>query len=78
LFSVAPLSLRIDSSPIFVHFSFARFNFYMTESSEKPTPVPTQSEPASAHSYLGSLLKDRYLIEREIGRGGLGAVYLAR
>lgn len=50
----------------------------MTESSEKPTPVPTQSEPASAHSYLGSLLKDRYLIEREIGRGGLGAVYLAR
>ncbi len=34
------------------------------------------SSPTGA--YLGMLLKDRYLIERVLGRGGIGIVYLAR
>ncbi|HWQ32847.1 MAG TPA: protein kinase [Blastocatellia bacterium] len=32
----------------------------------------------SAARYIGTLLKERYLIERRIGRGGVGVVYLAR
>jgi eukaryotic-like serine/threonine-protein kinase len=28
--------------------------------------------------YVGMLIKDRYLIEKELGRGGIGVVYLAR
>ena len=27
---------------------------------------------------MGSLLKGRFLMERELGRGGMGVVYLAR
>ncbi len=41
----------------------------------------TAAEPAipkAPDHYLGLLLKDRYLIERELGRGGIGVVYLAR
>ncbi len=44
-------------------------------------PQTTAAEPASPETpsqYLGLLLKERYLIEREIGRGGIGVVYLAR
>lgn len=29
-------------------------------------------------SYDGTLLKDRYVVEGELGRGGIGVVYLAR
>jgi len=48
-----------------------------------PLLMDTEAEnPISASSpteaYLGILLKDRYLIERVIGRGGIGVVYLAR
>jgi tRNA A-37 threonylcarbamoyl transferase component Bud32 len=32
----------------------------------------------SSARYIGTLLKGRYLIERRIGRGGVGVVYLAR
>jgi eukaryotic-like serine/threonine-protein kinase len=32
---------------------------------------------APTATYLGALFKDRYLIERELGRGGIGAIYLA-
>src|SRR5258708_6528744 len=32
----------------------------------------------TAGSYIGCLFKDRYLIEKELGRGGIGIVYLAR
>ncbi|MEP7342691.1 MAG: serine/threonine-protein kinase, partial [Acidobacteriota bacterium] len=38
----------------------------------------TTAEPINSGNYLGLVLKDRYLIERELGRGGLGAVFLAR
>jgi len=41
----------------------------------------TAAEPATPKApdhYLGLLLKDRYLIESELGRGGIGVVYLAR
>ncbi|MGE0130401.1 MAG: protein kinase [Blastocatellales bacterium] len=34
--------------------------------------------PTEPDHYLGLVLKDRYLIERELGRGGIGVVYLAR
>ncbi|GAB3792457.1 protein kinase [Dyella agri] len=33
---------------------------------------------ASDHASAGMLLKGRFLLEREIGRGGMGVVYLAR
>jgi serine/threonine protein kinase len=40
---------------------------------------PANATPnTTSGSYSGLLLKDRYLIEREIGRGGIGRVYLAR
>ena len=29
-------------------------------------------------AYSGKLLNDRYLIDRELGRGGIGVVYLGR
>ena len=34
--------------------------------------------PVTPTTYLGVLLKERYQIERELGRGGIGAIYLAR
>jgi serine/threonine protein kinase len=39
-------------------------------------PVPNPSVRQT--NYGGTLLKDRYLIEGELGRGGIGVVYLAR
>ncbi len=48
------------------------------ESPKDTASATTQSESLLTSSYLGLLLKDRYLIERTLGRGGLGAVYLAR
>lgn len=46
------------------------------------TPFGTSPIPAPASlkqtSYDGTLLKERYLIEGELGRGGIGVVYLAR
>ncbi len=36
------------------------------------------SDSQQTGAYLGMALKDRYLIERVIGRGGIGVVYLAR
>src|SRR5690242_6436679 len=32
--------------------------------------------PAYPDPYLGIMLNERYLIERELGRGGIGVVYL--
>ena len=40
-----------------------------------PIPAPP---PLKQTGYDGVLLKDRYLIEGELGRGGIGVVYLAR
>jgi hypothetical protein len=36
------------------------------------------SASSPTNAYLGLLLKDRYLIESVVGRGGIGVVYLAR
>jgi serine/threonine protein kinase len=40
-------------------------------------PIPPPPPLKQTH-YDGELLKDRYLIEGELGRGGIGVVYLAR
>jgi eukaryotic-like serine/threonine-protein kinase len=40
------------------------------------TTVPADAREGSS-PHLGLLLKDRYLIEKELGRGGIGIVYLA-
>jgi serine/threonine-protein kinase len=42
------------------------------------TTAAEPPRPKESDHYLGLLLKDRYLIERELGRGGIGVVYLAR
>ena len=47
----------------------------MNETSGPPlneTTLPSQS------NLLGQIVDDRFVIERELGRGGVGAVYLAR
>ncbi len=43
---------------------------------DKTTATLVESNPPS--EYLGMVLKDRYLIERVLGKGGLGLVFLAR
>src|SRR5262249_26192574 len=51
------------------------------ENNQDITESTTAAEPPTPKTpdhYLGLLLKDRYLIERELGRGGIGVVYLAR
>jgi len=51
------------------------------ENNQDITESTTAAEPLTPKTpdhYLGLLLKDRYLIERELGRGGIGVVYLAR
>jgi eukaryotic-like serine/threonine-protein kinase len=42
------------------------------------TPEPASPEAGEPSLPAGTLLGDRYLIEREIGRGGMAEVYLAR
>jgi serine/threonine-protein kinase len=52
-----------------------------SENDKQAFQATTAAEPARPKEpdhYLGLLLKDRYLIERELGRGGIGVVYLAR
>lgn len=51
------------------------------ENDQDVTQSTTAAEPdmpKTPDHYLGLLLKDRYLIEKELGRGGIGVVYLAR
>ena len=47
----------------------------MTPFGTSPIPAPPSLKQTS---YDGTMLKDRYLIEGELGRGGIGVVYLAR
>lgn len=54
------------------------FAYRTMETSKDSKPATTRVDSGAFNSYLGLLLKDRYLIERELGRGGLGAVFLAR
>ena len=55
-----------------------------SDTSEDPNPDETrrteviQSRIGAPAASQGELLKGRYLIERELGRGGIGVVYLAR
>ncbi|MCI0336419.1 MAG: serine/threonine-protein kinase [Acidobacteria bacterium] len=48
------------------------------EASSEATTAASPPIADSPGNYLGLLLKDRYLIEKEIGRGAFGVVYLAR
>lgn len=48
-----------------------------TQFDQKQTTAPADARQGSG-PHLGLLLKDRYLIEKELGRGGIGIVYLAR
>ena len=58
----------------------------MNPDENNPSDAPTRrSEAPAAPGVLpgaalqpGSILKDRYVIERELGHGGIGAVYIAR
>ena len=45
---------------------------------ENEKPTATLDGSGASNEYLGLVLKDRYLIERVLGRGGLGLVFLAR
>ncbi|HQR31350.1 MAG TPA: protein kinase [Blastocatellia bacterium] len=47
-------------------------------STENDETMATLAESTPSSEYLGLVLKDRYLIERVLGRGGLGIVFLAR
>ncbi|HND19743.1 MAG TPA: protein kinase, partial [Acidobacteriota bacterium] len=47
-----------------------RSNTVVPSRTQQPEPAPDQ--------YLGELVNNRYLVEKELGRGGLGVVYLAR
>lgn len=47
-----------------------RSNTVVPARTQQPGPAPDQ--------YLGELVNNRYLVEKELGRGGLGVVYLAR
>ncbi|MEJ7654965.1 MAG: protein kinase, partial [Chloroflexia bacterium] len=47
----------------------------------EPAASPSSTSPTARPQgglIIGSVLNDRYLIERELGRGSIGAVYLAR
>jgi serine/threonine protein kinase len=44
----------------------------------KPGPQPEASKEGGAGELEGKLLGGRYLVESQLGRGGIGAVYLAR
>src|SRR2546423_13396446 len=43
-----------------------------------PAGAPTEARGIGPRGMEGVTLDGRYLIERELGRGGIGAVYLAR
>ena len=48
------------------------------EALPNPPAILNETSAAPASTLLGTTLDSRYFIERELGRGGVGAVYLAR
>ncbi len=47
----------------------------MSVESEAPPPPSLRSPPASSEQLVGTIIDKRYLLKREIGRGGICAVY---
>jgi hypothetical protein len=43
-----------------------------------PTPAAAARDPAPPEWVAGQVLLDEFVVERQLGRGGMGAVYLVR